>query len=201
MSKVIVISIRETGHVLAAATRNLNPDDAIDADQFVGNGLTVRTKARLVGLALPANAENTNIAHHGNIYFDPDDLSAHLVDEGHNVMRAPRQLYVKTPDESPALAVVQAAHQITLGAIQANGDMTVTIPQDAFSQQPEIVVWGRATGGGNEVNATPVTAEPEDPPANVDVPLNFGPLQVNTVYTVIVFAGSLPPAVRRQNVT
>ena len=201
MSKVIVISTVQTNHVLAAATRTINPGDDIDPAEFLVNGLNVRSLALPLAFSPPANVA-ANLHLHSSMHFPQDQLTASLVDVGHNVLREPRNVYLKIPEDGPPeLAAVQADHRLQLNSMEANGNVKVTIPKEAFDQEPAIVVWCRVQGAGSEVNATPVTAELPSPPDDVTVTLNVGPLQLGPGYTVMAFAGSLRPVIHKHTIT
>jgi hypothetical protein len=128
MSKLTVVYLKDTGHVLAALTRANPPAAAEPVSALVGTGLPV---SFMGGLSL-------------DVSFPAQDLAAVTVDDRPDVVIAPQDYQVVQDPQSQAPPQVNdlgSPHQVTF-AITASAGATVAV---ANARLPARVVLQKAT--------------------------------------------------------
>ena len=123
MTKMNVVTFKSTNHVLAAATRNTQPDKAMTVDDVAANGIVVRDSANAGLRAL----------------IDKDQLKIALVDYDTRLLYRP-QLFAVTDD----LRVEQQTEATALSVALNGSTVVVTLPAMTLS---DIQVFVHVTGG------------------------------------------------------
>ncbi len=123
MNKMSVVAFKSTSHVLGAATRNAQPDQALSVDDVAAGGILVRDSA--------------NAGLHALI--DKDQLKIALVDHDTRLFYRP-QLFTVTED----LRVEQQSEAAGLTVALDGSTVTVTLP---VATPSDIQVFVHVTGG------------------------------------------------------
>ena len=179
MSKLTVVYLQDTGHVLAALTRANPPAGAEPVSALVGTGLPV---SFVGGLAL-------------GVSFPAQDLAAVTVDDRPDVVVTPQNYQVVQDPQSQAPPQVNdlgSPQKVTL-AITAAAGATVTLTN---AKQAARVVLQKVTSATSATSAPTIVTQVDVGPGSTVVagPSGFA---AGDIWNMYVLVQGLPPTAER----